>query len=196
MRNDSNPSQNYCEYCGAPIPDTHTNLVPREFCSRSCANKGRAKPIDVRLWSKVNKGGGADSCWEWQGGKNIWGYGVIKFGDKQVGAHRVAWILTNGGIPDGLLVCHHCDNPGCVNPAHMFLGTNKDNTADKFRKGRGADVAGERNPCAKLTAEQVRDARRRHAAGGITFKSLADELGVKRQTIEDAVNGRNWKHLK
>jgi len=88
---------------------------------------------DYGFWKQVDKSGGDDACWIWNGYKLTSGYGQYY----HVGAHRVAWIETHGDIPDNLLVCHHCDNPSCVNPKHLFLGTHRDNTQDMIAKGRG-----------------------------------------------------------
>lgn len=89
--------------------------------------------IADRFWSKVQK---TDGCWEWQGGRFNFGYGRAWDGERQVLAHRLAFALTSGAIPDGLHVLHKCDVPLCVNPAHLFLGTHADNMADKCAKGR------------------------------------------------------------
>jgi hypothetical protein len=94
----------------------------------------RAKPLGERFWLKVRKGEG---CWEWQGARLPHGYGHLSVPDRgHVNAHRIAWELTNGEIPDGLWVLHHCDNPPCVRPDHLFLGTAQDNVDDSIRKGR------------------------------------------------------------
>lgn len=90
------------------------------------------RPVD-RFWPKVEKG---DGCWEWQAHRNPEGYGVIGIDRVPVGAHRVAWELTYGPIPEGIYVCHHCDNPPCVRPDHLFLGTNSDNIIDAMSKHR------------------------------------------------------------
>lgn len=103
-----------------------------------------------RFWSRVAVGE-ADECWEWRVAKNSDKYGNFWIHDRSWRAHRVAWILTYGPIPNGLLVCHKCDNPGCCNPYHLFLGTSKDNQIDSARKGRQA---------AKLTEEDVLKIRR------------------------------------
>ncbi|MGJ0510229.1 MAG: HNH endonuclease signature motif containing protein [Methylocystis sp.] len=98
----------------------------------------RRKPTrspEVRFWEKVIRG---DGCWEWTAAKSVRGYGTFGLRKgKMVPAHRMSWELTYGKIPDGLIVCHHCDNPECVRPDHLFLGTYSDNTQDMIRKGRG-----------------------------------------------------------
>lgn len=88
-----------------------------------------------RFWSNVRR---SDGCWEWTGSKRGNGYGCLAVGGRQVGAHRVAWETQNGPIPEGLFVLHKCDNPPCVRPDHLFLGTAKDNAMDMARKGRAA----------------------------------------------------------
>lgn len=94
----------------------------------------------VKFWSRVDRSKGDDACWEWTGARNGRGYGMCGVGTRYHGAHRVAYTLCSGTIPDGLNVCHHCDNPPCVNPAHLFLGTQSDNMRDCFAKGRGSKI--------------------------------------------------------
>ena len=101
-------------------------------------NTEKFKTDADRFWSHVDKRG-PDDCWEWKDGATPQGYGLAMIGGHRTTAPRVSWILANGEIPDGLLVCHNCpdgDNPLCVNPAHLFLGTYKDNTQDMIQKGR------------------------------------------------------------
>jgi len=139
--------------------------------------------IATRFWAKVSKVDG--SCWTWLGRKTN-GYGRFKLNGRRQRAHRVAWVLTHGEFPPSLLVCHHCDNPACVNPSHLFLGTPAANTADMIAKGR------QNVQRAKLSAEIVLAARERHAAGE-TYRKLAQEFGVSFETMRNAVRGFSWK---
>jgi hypothetical protein len=109
--------------------------------------------------------------------------------------HRAAWILTNGPIPVGLCVCHRCDNPTCVNPAHLFLGTHQDNMRDAIAKGRfkfPVPRHGTQNNLAKLTWPFVKDIRAAYAAGE-SLSDLSRRLGYARSTLREVVNGRNWR---
>lgn len=151
------------------------------------------RPIADRLWSKVRK---EDvGCWEYQGKRSSNGYGRIALGGRADGegpAHRVAWELTNGEVPEGLIVCHRCDNPPCVNPEHLFLGTHADNAADRNAKGRHAH--GTRHPQAILNPDLVRLVRR-WAAEGVSRAESARRLGVSRGGVSAVVNGRLWTHV-
>jgi hypothetical protein len=119
-----------------------------------------------------------------------------------VRAHRVAWELTYGPIPAGLYVCHHCDNPPCCNPAHLFLATNAGNAQDMSRKGRAfaqrypeRATRGERSARATLTADTVRAIRRRYAPGVVTAHMLAQEYGVGVSAVEHIVARNSWAWL-
>jgi hypothetical protein len=151
-------------------------------------------PLATRLWTRVRVSSG---CWEWQGPRNLKGYGSIGVWGKgsTMPAHRAAWILTNGFIPAGLHVLHRCDNPPCCNPDHLFLGTNADNVADKMVKGRQPSIAGERNPRARLTLRQVVALRSKYAEGGVSQSALAREYGVSVSAIGFAITGRSWAHV-
>jgi len=146
-------------------------------------------PIDVRFWAKVDRGL-PDECWPWIGAKTPRGYGVL-WGNEDgnaLRAHRLSYQLNVGVITDGLFVCHRCDNPPCVNPAHLYLGTHDDNMADKIARGRCA--SGERSGGAKFTDEQVREVRLIHARGGITRSALAKRFGISPSQMTNILNNR------
>ena len=151
--------------------------------------------IESRLFSRVEK---TDSCWIWTGGVDDWGYGVIKHDGKNVKTHRLSYELHQAPIPQGLCVCHTCDNPPCVNPAHLFLGTHADNSADKVRKGRarhGSQV-GELHAMHILTEVDVlaiKEELKRYRRGDCT--KLARRYGVTTSTISAIKVGARWPHL-
>ena len=153
----------------------------------------QAKDI-ARFLAKVNK---TSECWLWAGGLSDKGYGVFWLGTKRDGkdqyAHRVAYEIAYGTIPDGLDVLHKCDNPTCVNPAHLWAGTHTENMRDMFAKGRRRTLPGEKNPRAKLTWEKVREIRSRYVPHVVTCKMLAGEYGVDPALIHRIVRGRMWK---
>lgn len=137
-----------------------------------------------RFWSLVSVEG-PDDCWLWQGAVGNHGYGLM--GGYGMLAHRISWQIAHGPIPEGMRVCHTCDNRPCCNPAHFFLGTDADNAMDKARKLR--------IPIAKLTPEIVREMRRRYAEGGISTRKLAAEYGVDRRAVVFALKGQTWTHV-
>lgn len=156
----------------------------------------RERPIADRFWEKVRKTPETDGCWLWTAHTVGWGYGSIRARVRgrwsRCYAHRLSWELHHGEIPDGLQVLHRCDQPLCVRPDHLFLGTQADNIADKIAKGR--QNRGETTPNARLTADLVRTLRARHAAGEKTA-SLALFAGVAPRTIRDAVQAKTWGHV-
>lgn len=157
-----------------------------------------------RFWSKVNKNGPVPQhcpyigeCWEWTGRRSGSGYGTVVVFKKQQVAHRVAWGLANGPIPDGMLVCHRCDNPVCVRPDHLFLGTHLDNMRDMWAKGRARPgiKRGTEQSQAKLTDERVCEIRQKHKAGLGSYRSLAREYGVGETAIARIVRNERWRHV-
>lgn len=151
--------------------------------------------LAARFWSKVNVRT-PKSCWEWRGSL-VGGYGTFRVGPKVHKAHRVAWMLSCDAEVGDLHVLHRCDNPRCCNPAHLFLGTNADNVADKVSKGRqakglGHGVPGARNKQAKLTPDRVLEAKELLANGNISQREVAQRFGVSQSAISLIVLGKNW----
>jgi hypothetical protein len=157
----------------------------------------KRKPLAERFWSKVQILG-PDKCWEWMAARYGSGYGAFRIGGRSGSnhhAHRVAWTLTNGEIPDGLFACHHCDNPPCCNPAHLFLGTNLDNMRDMFAKGRREAAVGEQNGKHRLTDAAVIAARANYGGRSGEVKALCAKYGVHKNTMLAALHRRSWKHI-
>lgn len=146
---------------------------------------------EKRLWSRVDICG-PDDCWEWLAGKSL-GYGRIWINKNVYHAHRVLYELMVAPIPDGLFVLHHCDNPGCVNPKHLFIGNQADNMADASRKGRVAK--GELNGRSKLTNAQIISIREEYAQGNIRRMELADKYNTTYSNIGFIVRRKKWKNI-
>lgn len=149
----------------------------------------RTPPIEVRFWKKVRKG---PDCWIWQASVSGDGYGQLGSGTKphtMVKAHRVSWEIHFGPIPEGASVLHRCDVRTCVNPQHLFVGSQKDNMQDMKMKNR--HLAGERNAKAKLTDVQARSIRRRRIAGERGC-DLAKEFGVSQATVCRIAHGLRY----
>jgi hypothetical protein len=178
-----------CPECSQSFTKNRSKQV---FCSYRCsgaanARKGKITPPEVRFWAKVNK---TDGCWLWTAGVHAVGYG--RFGASNgvtVSAHRYSYEQCVGPIPDGMLVCHRCDNRLCVRPDHLFLGTHEENTRDAMKKGRLAK--GERAGSAKLTAEIVRAI---FLAAG-TQDDIAARFGVSQGHVWRIKHRRAWKHV-
>jgi hypothetical protein len=195
-----------CLQCGSPFlayPSRVKNGA--QFCSPRCylagptRRRGRSGTavcsLPERFWPKVDKTG---ECWLWMAGKTADGYGVIGAGGRagrDLLAHRVAWELTNGPIPVDTWVLHNCpggDNPSCVNPAHLYLGTRLENTRDAVSKGQIPQ--GERHWMAKITDAQALEIRSLHQAGW-SLHALANHVHLSLPEIGYIVSGRGWRHL-
>jgi hypothetical protein len=147
-----------------------------------------------RFWRNIRKGH-PDECWEWIGTISDTGYGKIHRGGKYGGddyAHRYSYQLAYGEFDKSLFVCHKCDNPPCVNPAHLFLGTHEDNMRDAVSKGRS--VHHDKQWACKLTPESVREIRRL-AAEGVPRGEIALRFGVSVPTVIDAIRRRTWRRV-
>lgn len=155
---------------------------------------GHKASIETRFWQKVTK---TDGCWVWNGALSRAGYPVLGDGAaKTVYGHRVSYELANGSIPAGRYVCHTCDNRACVNPAHLFAGTPKDNMQDCVRKGRLANGSrpGELHSNAILSEQDVL-AIRAALASGVKSSSLQVQYGVSKSNIQCIKHRRSWRHV-
>lgn len=166
------------------------------------------KTLEERFWEKVNIGG-KDDCWNWIATINYKGYGEFYSkirGGKHTHSHQVAWMLfSEKDIPEGMCVCHVCDNPSCCNPSHLFLGTNQENTDDKMKKGRWKSrfLFGEEHPQHgelskhnKLSEDNVREIRSMWASKEFTLRDIAKKFGVTHGVINNINHGRKWAWLK
>ena len=151
-----------------------------------------SKSVRERLekHSQINE---ATDCIEWRGSKSPEGYGYIKVNGRTRYVHRTAYEIHKGAIPKHCVVMHQCDNPRCINPDHLVVGSVADNIADKVAKARQAK--GERNGRAKLRARQVAAIRRFHLAGRLTKSQLARKYSVDRACIDRIVSKRTWRHI-
>lgn len=143
------------------------------------------------FWSFVKKKAGKDSCWEWQGFKNPWNYGIFSFLGKQFLAHRVSYAIVTGEVRPGFQVCHRCDNPPCVRPSHLFQGTAYDNCQDAKMKGRTNAPRGENHNSVVLDEKKVIAI---HGAR-LTYSQIMKKYGISKGCVMKIRTGRTWKHL-
>jgi len=160
---------------------------------------GRRVLLEKRFWEKVRKAG---ECWEFVGWRGRDGYGRIRgFRSQMIHAHRLSWILHYGTIPDELCVCHHCDNPPCVRPDHLFIGTHGDNARDREQKGRGKRVNGTNHHRSKLSPMDVRVIRRLYSRRdplmkrGLSSPQIAEIWDVDQTVISKIIRREIWGHV-
>ena len=220
-----NPVVSVCEQCGKDFHPSSGGAAGRaqRFCSLQCFGVTKRTEPASRFWKQVIRAGD-DECWLWTGRRHETGHGMfyVSRSLRTTGAHRFSWILANGPVPDGLWVLHNCpggDNPACVNPRHLWLGTNTDNMRDASAKGQlatgdrsGARLHPERhargdqhwtranptklrrgaeNPASKLTPEAVLAIR----ASSRSQTALAREYGVSQAVVSAVIRRKTWKHV-
>jgi hypothetical protein len=155
----------------------------------------RKRNVNERFWEKVNILS-EEECWEWKAyvipDK---GYGTFWYMGENTFSHRMSWFLANGNIPSGLEVLHRCDNPPCVNPRHLFLGTQKDNMQDMIQKGRRFLMIGELHANSVLTANDVIEIRRRRKETGEHYDSIGRDFNLHSNYARDICTYKTWKHL-
>jgi len=144
-----------------------------------------------RFWEKVDVSDPC-VCWEWNAAKHGKGYGAITIDSKVWLSHRVSWIIHYGDIPDGMFICHHCDNRSCVNPTHLFLGDNSANMLDMYEKGRGdTRPRGTQTWTSKLTEEDVVDI----FYDPDSSRVIAKKYGIAHSGVSNIKSGKSWKHV-
>lgn len=180
--------------------------LPHTYTVLKCLEHLRNAEARTRFWSYVDKNAGTD-CWLWRGDRSKFGYGRFLFLGERTQAHRYAYELAHGPISEGLVLCHKCDVPECVNPEHMFVGTQKDNIQDCVRKGRWPVgqahwcsrkpelvKRGERAGNSKLSEAQVTEIYRLCCSGS-SYSEVAALLGINRATAVQIHKGKTWNHV-
>lgn len=185
-------AQFVCPTCGATFRRKLSQVKgAMPCCSAACAREFRRNDYEGRFWRWVDRSAGPDGCWIWMGTRARRNYGRFSYKGRTVIAHRFALQLSSVEVPPGSVVMHICDNPPCVNPSHLRVGTWKDNIRDMYEKGRNPNRKGENHPYRKLSADQVRQIRR--AKG--TQLEIARQFGVSRAQVYRIRTGKNWGHI-
>jgi len=148
------------------------------------------KKFEERFWSKVKRIP-FHECWEWLGATRG-GYGRLCRNRQWFSAHRISYELTKGMIPKGMCVCHSCDNPGCVRPDHLFLGTHVENMKDMVKKGRASKRKGSSHPRSKLTENKIVEIRKEN----LSMSKIAAKYGIGKTTVFHILNKNTWNHIK
>ena len=208
-----------CIVCGMNYSkrdkDSRIQWNARKFCSRICKNvaqkgslrseetkkkmsiAGKNSPEDV--WKQIDKHSECIwfmwTCWEWVGGLNSTGYGVMGIDYKKYLAHRIVYKEIYGEIMNGLFVLHKCNNPKCCNPNHLYLGTQTDNVEQMFKEGRANTACGERTGAAKLTEKDVLEIRRLYLTGDYSQRDLGKMFEVDHKVICNIINRNAWRHI-
>lgn len=187
------PQASPCVRCGV-VTVSRREKYCSDPCYRAAQGEIAREGFSGRFWSKVSIPANVISdCWLWRATSgHLFGYGQTFKNGRREAAHRAAWIELNGPIPAGLFVMHRCDNPRCVNPMHLALGTARENMTDKITKGRSRDKFG--RSVAAITETMVREIRQRHAAGE-SHSTLARAYGVSPATVGRMCLRQTWGHV-
>lgn len=174
------------------------NRPEQRLCKDGIRRRVRTNPTDheyvQKFISLIKITPNENECWEWLGHRRVRDYGGMRFKGKIWLAHRLA-LLFSGIDPTGKCACHHCDNPKCVNPRHLFIGTMADNTRDMMNKGRNTPLRGEHNPASTTSLSAVIAIRKEYVRGVITQKELAEKYGVTENTVSHIITRKSWKHI-
>lgn len=187
-----------CRTCGKPFRTFPCRIrTGRAFCCDACYHVSVAayRHLEERFWLKVDKSDGPDSCWPWLARLDKDGYGhfrLYRYGEHSERSNRMAWRLTKGPIPAGLVVMHTCDNRACCNPRHLLLGTPLENNTDKILKGR--QIRGEQIGNSRLTEQDVHHIRALLTQGQ-TNEQVAQAVGISAGTVSQIRLGRTWRHV-
>lgn len=149
----------------------------------------------IEFWKKVAITTDDDKCWLWTGAIGTTGYGNVSLNGKFTNSHRVAWSYPDYAIPEGMYVCHTCDNRACCNPKHLWIGTPQDNTLDCVSKNRTNKPTGEDCSWCKVPNSLIPEIRERYSNGGVTQLELSKEYNVSKSTIGDIVNMKTHKNV-
>ena len=176
-------------------------LKPKEMVKSACRNSRCVNPAhlrkfshldlewaSLRFWPFVKK---MEGCWEWMGKRGPKGYGIFNYNYRSVNAQRISWMINNGPIPNKLLVCHRCDNPPCVNPEHLFIGTHQNNMDDRQRKGR--TLSGEKHYETTLTWQEVHKIRTEYVPIKGNMVKLAEKYSVHPSVVSNIIHRKTWK---
>lgn len=193
--NDRRTEPRQCEECGKGFLAVRFQVRKGNgrFCSRACSARGYFRSnLELRFWGKIDK---TTSCWIWLGKRSREGYGIMDIGRKHQRVHRISYLLAYGEFDQALFVCHHCDNPVCVRPDHLFLGDHEANMKDRDAKGRHTPPRGEQQGNSVLTDAQVREIRRLRLLG-YRFSDLVPLFPVSYRTIRNVCKNEAWKHVR
>lgn len=181
-----------CKGCGKTFTRKLSQVTRKgctgEYCSRPCLIAYKASP--TYFWSLVTK---TETCWIWNGYRSRLGYGSINWSGKKQVASRVSYEWANGTIPEGMFVLHKCDNPPCVNPDHLEIGTPADNSRQMVERNR--QTKGTQRHNAKLTPEAVKSIRQEYVRGQTTLESIARKYKVAVPTISTICSRKKWRHV-